>query len=51
MNQIKTLSLLIAGFLFVAAACIATPSTYALGWSLIGIQTAAAEDGGERSDR
>lgn len=44
MTKTQTLSLLIAGFLFVAAACIATPPTHALGWSLIGVQSAAADD-------
>jgi hypothetical protein len=47
MTKIKTLPLLIAGFLFIAAACIATPPTHALGWSLLGVQTAVAGDNGE----
>ncbi len=44
MTKIQTLSLLIAGFLLVAAACIATLPTHALGWSLLGVQSAAADE-------
>ncbi len=44
MTKIQTLSLLIVDFLFVAAACIATPPTHALGWSLLGAQSAAADE-------
>ncbi len=44
MTKIQTLSLLIASFLLVAAACIATPPTHALGWSLLGVQSAVAKE-------
>lgn len=47
MTQIKTLSFVIVGFLLVAVACIATPPIQQLGWSLLGVQSAAAQDEGK----